>query len=90
MAFRPLPTYACEVCQMVDICMTRPIKVALADEYTKALAANIREQHDRRLMVVTIPLRQPKALLTDSLHLVLSRMSDREIVRNGWRKIGTD
>jgi hypothetical protein len=28
--------------------------------------------------------------LTESLHLVLSSMSDWEIIRNGWRKIGTD
>jgi hypothetical protein len=83
MAFRPLPTCVCEVCQMVDVRMHRPMKVALADEHTKAVAATIRAQHDRRLMAVTtITLRQPKAQLTESLHLVLSRMSDREIVRN--------
>jgi hypothetical protein len=28
--------------------------------------------------------------LTESLHLVLSSMSDGEIIRNGWWKIGTD
>jgi hypothetical protein len=44
---------------MVDVGMNRPIKVALEDQYTKAIAANIREQRDRRLMAVTpIPLRQ--------------------------------
>jgi hypothetical protein len=74
--------------KMVDVCINRPIKVALADEYTKAIAASIKKQRDRCLMAVTpIPLSQLKAQLTASLHLALSSMSDGEIVHNGWRKI---
>jgi hypothetical protein len=74
--------------QMVDVRVNRPIKVALADEYTKAIAASIREQRDCCLMAVTpIPLSQLKAQLTESLHLVLSSMSDGEIVYNGWWRI---
>jgi hypothetical protein len=61
------------------------------DEDIKAIAANIGEQRDRPQLAVTpIPPRQPKAQLTESLHLVLSRMSDREMARNGWRDVGTD
>jgi hypothetical protein len=78
---------------MVDVCMNRPIKVALANEYTKCIAAHIREQFQAGRgggAITAIPLRQLKAQLTESLHQALSNFADGEIIRHGWQEIGTN
>jgi hypothetical protein len=77
---------------MVDVCMNRPIKATLANEFTRCMADDIRQQLDSGHDAVSlkpIPLRQLKARLVEGLYLALDTISKGAIVQNGWRRVGS-